>query len=85
MNNHNTDFTTYRSLEEIAMRRSILKEQIEQDRKKIQQQWQTLFRKPEGFKRDATPSKRIGSLVNTGAGLLDAFLLGWKLYRKFKK
>ena len=85
MNNHNTDFTTYRSLEEIAMRRRILKEQIDEDRKKIQQQWQSLFRKPEGFKKDATPSKRIGSLVNTGAGLLDAFLLGWKLYRKFKK
>lgn len=85
MNNHNTDFTTYRSLEEIAMRRRILKEQLDGDRKKIQQQWSTLFHKPEGFKRDASPSKRISSLVNTGAGLLDAFLLGWKLYRKFKK
>lgn len=85
MNNHSTDFTTYRSLEEISMRRDILKEQIDQDRKKIRQQWQSLFRKPEGFKKDATPSKRISSLVNTGTGLLDAFLLGWKLYRKFKR
>jgi hypothetical protein len=85
MTNQLTDPTNYRSLEEIAMRRRLLKEEIDQDRRKITQQWQSLFHKPEGFKKDATPSKRISSIINTGAGLVDAFLLGWKLYRKFKK
>ena len=28
-------------------------------------------------------TKRFSGLINTGAGVLDGLILGWKLYRKF--
>lgn len=76
---------TYNTLEEIRLRKAMLLTDIQKDSAKIDKQWHSLFVKPVALKSDATPSKRIGSLMNTGAGLFDAFLLGWKLYKKFKK
>ena len=29
--------------------------------------------------------RRWSTVINTGAGVVDGLLLGWKLYRKFKK
>ena len=46
--------------------------------------WGSLFAKPES-NFALTPSKRIGSLVSNGAAIFDGILLGWKLYRKFRK
>lgn len=63
----------------------MLRTDIQKDSAKIDKQWHSLFSKPVALKKDATPSKRINSLLSSGAGLFDAILLGWKLYRKFKK
>lgn len=76
---------SYHSIEEIKMRKSLLLKDIQKDSDKINSQWHSLFRRPEGLTKNATASKRITSFMNMGAGFLDGALLVWKLYRKFKK
>ena len=73
---------SYNSLAEIKARREALAKEIEADGQHIKELWEKLFAKdePEAY---ATPSRRINRLLSTGAGLFDAALLGWKLYRKF--
>lgn len=71
---------TYRSLSEIRLRKAQLLTEIAKDNNKIRRMWDTMFHKP---KKAVTPSRRISSLMNTGAGVLDAAILGWKLYQKF--
>lgn len=76
---------TYSTLEEIRMRKALLLKDIQKDSEKIDLQWHSLFRKPQGLSKAVAPSKRIGNFMNIGAGFLDGALLAWKLYRKFKK
>ena len=75
---------SYRSLDEIRDRKDLLLDDIRRDDQQIKALWGQLFAKPEPLSA-LTPSKRISSLMATGAGVLDGILLGWKLYRKFKK
>lgn len=75
----------YKTLEEIQLRKARLLTDIQKTETQMKQQWHSLFQKPDALKKTSTPSKRINSMLNVGAGALDAFLLGWKLYRKFKK
>lgn len=77
--------TAYRTLEEIRMRKALLLKDIQKDSDRMDHQWHSLFQRPRALGKAATPSKRIGSVMNMGAGLLDGVLLAWKLYRKFKK
>jgi len=72
------------SLEEIRNRKDALRQEISKNDANIRQLWSQLFVKPEPFSA-LTPSKRISSLMTTGAGVLDGIILGWKLYRKFWK
>lgn len=76
---------TYSTLEEIRMRKALLLKDIQKDGDRIDHQWHSLFHRPQGISKSATPSKRIGSFMNIGAGFIDGVLLAWKLYRKFKK
>jgi hypothetical protein len=71
----------YRSLDEIRLRKEILQGSIEKDDDKIRNLWNDLFHNPDIT--DSNPSKRVNGLINTGVGLLDGLILGWKLYRKF--
>lgn len=70
----------YTSLTAIQNRKERLRKQIQKDNTEINTLWKTLFHK------ETHPSKgmRISGLMNTGAGVLDGLILGWKLYRKFK-
>lgn len=77
--------TAYHSIEEIRARKALLQKDIKTDEEKIDEKWHSLFKKPQALSKTATPSQRIVSLVNSGAGVLDGLLLVWKLYRKFKK
>lgn len=79
---HDSASTSYNSLTEIRARREALGKEIEADGQQIKKLWEQLFAKdePEAY---ATPSKRLNRLLSTGAGMFDAALLGWKLYRKF--
>lgn len=72
-------------MEEIRMRKALLLKDIQKDSDKIESQWHSLFHKPQSLTKSATPSKRLGGLVNIGASFFDGALLAWKLYRKFKK
>lgn len=76
---------SYTTLEEIQLRKAMLLTEIQKDSNKLGNEWQSLFKKPDALNRKATPAKRFNSLLSTGAGVLDAAILGWKLYRKFKK
>ena len=72
----------YNTLHEIRLRKELILSEIRRDNQQINVLWKELFRKPEqnrkkGFTR--------ASLMTTGAGLADGFMLAWKLYRKFKK
>lgn len=76
---------SYTTIEEIQLRKAMLLTEIQKDSNKLGNEWKSLFQKPDALNRKATPSRCFNSLLNTGAGMLDAAILGWKLYRKFKR
>ena len=80
MENETIQTPSYRSLTQIRARKEALKKQIEEEDAKIKTLWDKLFRPNE--QADTSPSKRFTDVLNTGAGVLDALILGWKLYRK---
>ena len=72
----------YNTLHEIRLRKELILSEIRRDNQQINVLWKELFRKPEqNMKKGFT----MASLMTTGAGLADGFMLAWKLYRKFKK
>lgn len=75
----------YKSLEEIQSRKEFLRQDIRKDSEKMTALTHSLFTRPVALKKNATPAQRIQSLVSSSAGLLDGVILGWKLYRKFRK
>ena len=64
------------SLNDIKLRKEIIRNAILEDEKKIGTLWHD---------RNSSPSKRITSFINTGASIIDGAILGWKLYRKFRR
>lgn len=72
----------YHTLDEIRLRKAQLRTDIAKDSNQVEKLWNRLFHKQASGKQ--TPSKKLSSLVSTGASVFDAFVLGWKLYRKFK-
>lgn len=76
--------STFRSLDEIRDRKDLLLTDIRKDDQQIKALWGQLFSRPEPISA-LTPSRRISSLMATSAGVFDGILLGWKLYRKFKR
>lgn len=72
----------YHTLDEIRLRKAQLLTDITKDNARIEKLWNNLFHKQAKGKK--TPSSRMSGLISTGASVLDAFILGWKLYRKFK-
>jgi|GEM_PF-1064244 len=76
--NENFSQTPYSSIQEIQSRKALLRKEIQQDSLKIENQWRSLFQKPVALKANATPAQRIASILSTGTGVLDAFLLGYK-------
>ena len=69
---------------EIRLKKETIRKEIDADDAKIQTLWNSLFTKPEILSRNASPSKRLQSLLQVGAGAFDGALLAWKLYRRFK-
>lgn len=77
----NADLATgINTLEDIAAYKARVKEEIRKDEKLMASQWHSLFAEEE-----RKSANRWMSLMNTGMGVLDGAILGWKLYRKFKK
>lgn len=77
--------TEYKSLNDIRMRKEMLRNDILKDDQKIRTLWHSLFKPSDIFDKNTSPSKRISSLINTGATVIDGAILGWKLYRKFRR
>lgn len=75
---------SYRTLEEIRLRKSQLLVDITKDSNKIGRMWNNLFHKPSASGKK-TAGKRMSGIISTGASVVDGLILGWKLYRKFKK
>ena len=75
----------YNSLNDIRLRKAAMRTSIEADDKKIKTLWNSLFTKPDAFKKGASRGKRLQSMMSIGMGAFDGALLAWKLYRKFKK
>ena len=80
-----SDQIQYSSLNEIRLRKELLRRDIEADDAKIKALWRSLFVGPDALSKKAMPSKRMQSLFSIGAGAFDGALLAWKLYRKFKR
>lgn len=74
----------YTTLEEITKRKQKLQGEIRSQEKTMRGLWNGLFHQ-QASQAIPTPSRRLTNLLTTGAGILDGALLGWKLYRKFKK
>lgn len=79
------NFFEYKSLDDIRRRKETLRNEIQEDDKKIKNLWEEISRPSDLFSKSASPSKRITGLMSTGAALFDGAMLGWKLYRKFRK
>ena len=60
-----------------------LNKQIETDEKEIKRLWNSLFKPAKSGPK--TPTQRIQSAISLGTSVIDGVILGWKLYRKFKK
>lgn len=77
--------TEYKSLNDIRTRKEMLRNAILKDDEKIRTLWNELFKPTEIFDKNTPPSKRISRILNTGATVIDGAILGWKLYRKFRR
>ena len=71
---------SYKTLDDIRLRKAQLLTEITKDGSKIEGMWNSLFHAP---KQSVRPTSRVATVMKTGAGVFDAALLGWKLYRKF--
>lgn len=71
------------SLAQLAAYKNQLKKAIEQDEKEMKNMWNSLFKKPSSTYK--SPSQKLSNFLSMSGGIIDGALLGWKLYRKFKK
>ena len=71
----------YNTLHEIRLRKELILSEIRRDNQQIGILWKELFKKPAPKKKGLT----LASVMSTGAGLADGFMLVWKLYRKYKR
>ena len=71
------------SLAQLAVYKKHLKEAIEQDEKEMKKMWNSLFKKTSSTRK--SPSQKLSSILSMSGGIIDGALLGWKLYRKFKR
>lgn len=82
MDTNTQQIPAYRSLEELQRGKEQILEKIRKDSADFGSKWHSMFY-------DNTASSKKGlnmsTLINTGAGLFDGFMLAWKLYKKFKK
>lgn len=72
---------TIGTLEDIELKKAFLREDIKKDETKMGKMWHDMFYQ------EVPPSgmARVMAFVNSGAGVIDGLILGWKLYHRFKK
>ncbi|MCH5302151.1 MAG: hypothetical protein J1E77_04850 [Prevotella sp.] len=72
--------TTFRSLEEIRLRKEELYDQLQSDSQQASALWNKVFVK----RQDSTRSEFIGSMVSNGIAAVDAILLIRKLMKSYR-
>lgn len=80
-NHSNHNEPVYKTLGEIRLRKAQLLTDITKDNNRMTDLWNDVFHKP---KDNSTPTQRFSGFMNTGAGIIDGLILGWKLYRKLR-
>lgn len=81
-NNTDLSMQTCHTLANIRARKEQLRMDLQKDTARMQQLWDDLFHKPEETVLPS-PTQKLMKAMNTGAGIFDGLLLGWKLYRKY--
>lgn len=74
----------YNDINDIITKKAELQKAITQKEKEISILWKDVFH-PKEENNFSTPSQRLLKYANTGLGLMDGFMLGWKLYRRLRK
>ncbi|WP_315511639.1 hypothetical protein [Hoylesella nanceiensis] len=73
----------YNSLRDLKEYKDALNKKLKADEDEIKRLWNGLFKPVKSGPK--TPTQRIHSALSLGTGVIDGLILGWKLYRKFKK
>lgn len=73
----------YNSLRDLKEYKDALNKKLKADEDEIKRLWNILFKPVKSGPK--TPTQRIQSALSLGTGVVDGIILGWKLYRKFKK
>lgn len=71
------------NLQDLAAQKEELRVNMEKSEKEIKNMWNELFHKKNPT--PTTPTQKLLSLASSSAGLIDGAILGWKLYKKFRK
>ncbi|MGG6544895.1 UNVERIFIED_CONTAM: hypothetical protein NY100_05625 [Prevotella sp. 15_C9] len=80
LNNSHSHEPVYKTLSEIRLRKAQLQTDIAKDNQRMSKLWNDVFHNEN---RSTSPTRRLSGFMNTGAGIIDGLLLGWKLYRRF--
>lgn len=75
--------TQISTIAQLKAQQEIVRAQLRTEQKEMRRQWDRLFRK--GSKSPKTPTQRVLGFVAKGSTLFDGVVLGWKLYKKFKR
>lgn len=78
-----TETVQFNSIDDIERHKSALRGKIDEKEREIQRLWNELFHEKKTAAE--TPSARMTKMISLGTGVFDGALLGWKLYRRFKK
>lgn len=83
MDSSNIENENYASLLAIRARKTELRKQLEESGNEVHALWNEIFRPAQP--NPQSPTERFMSFVGNSVGLIDGAILGWKLYRRFRK
>lgn len=75
--------TQISTISELKAQQEVVRAQLRTEEKELRRQWDSLFQK--GKKMPKTPTERALGFFTKGSTLVDGAILGWKLYKKFKR
>ncbi|MEE1316779.1 MAG: hypothetical protein U0K35_06075 [Prevotella sp.] len=73
----------YQTIADIQTEKRVLKQNILNKEKEMSALWTEIFHKKEE-PAIMTPTQRLLSFANKGAGIFDGALFSWKIYKKFR-
>lgn len=81
----NIPMKVYTNLAEIQQQKALVQEQIRKSEQQIGEMYRSMFApEPENPER-GFPSQKLKKAFSVGTSLVDGFLFGWKLYKRFKR